>query len=93
MVEDWPHVASHIMKERNKHRDSLPYRVLLVIIMGGVLTLLLAALTETSPLGRRTLLLILAGVLLIVAIALEVVFRDVARLRERLQNLEKRREP
>lgn len=81
------------MKERNKQRNSLPYRVLLVIIMGGVLTLLLAAMTETSPLGPRTLLLILAGVLLIVAIALEIVFRDVARLRERLQNLEKKREP
>jgi CHASE1-domain containing sensor protein len=49
---------------------------------------LLAAFSEPSPLKTRTLLLLLAGLLLIIAIALEVVFRDVTRLRERVRILE-----
>ena len=81
------------MKERSQRRDSLPYRVLLVALVGGVLALVLSAFSDPSPLAARTLLLMLAGVLLIVAVALEVVFRDVARLRDRVRQVEKRREP
>lgn len=80
------------MKERNQRRDALPYRVLLIIILGGMLALLLAAFSNPSPLAARTLFLMLAGILLAVAIALEIVFRDVARLRERLRQLEKKRD-
>ncbi len=76
------------MREEGKRRGSFPYRVLLVIIMGSTLALLLAAFSEPSPLKTRTLLLLLAGLLLIIAIALEVVFRDVTRLRERVRILE-----
>ena len=78
------------MKERNQRRDALPYRVLLIIINGSLLTLLLAAFSNPAPLTTRAILLLLAGILLVVAIALEIVFRDVARLRERLRQLEKR---
>lgn len=80
------------MKERSKRRDSLPYRVLLVVIMGAVLALLLAAFSDIEALTPRTVFLILAGVLLVVAVALEVVFRDVARLRERLREVERNRD-
>ena len=80
------------MREEGKRRGSFPYRVLLVIIMGSTLALLLAAFSEPSPLKTRTLLLLLAGLLLIIAIALEVVFRDVTRLRERVRILEARKE-
>ena len=76
------------MRDEGKRRGSFPYRVLLVIIMGSTLALLLAAFSEPSPLKTRTLLLLLAGLLLIIAIALEVVFRDVTRLRERVRILE-----
>lgn len=77
------------MKEPNQRRDALPYRMLLVIIMGGILTLLLVAFSSPAAPAARTLLLLVAGVLLVVAIALEIVFRDVARLRERVRQLEK----
>lgn len=80
------------MKERNQRRDALPYRMLLVVIMGGILTLLLVAFSDPSAPAARTLLLLLAGVLLVLAIALEIVFRDVARLRERVRQLEKSRQ-
>jgi hypothetical protein len=80
------------MREEGKRRGSFPYRVLLVIIMGSTLALLLAAFSEPSPLKTRTLLLLLAGLLLIIAIALEVVFRDVTRLRERVRILEAKKD-
>ena len=76
------------MRDEGQRRGSFPYRVLLVIIMGSMLALVLAAFSEPSPLKTRTLLLLLAGLLLIIAIALEVVFRDVTRLRERVRILE-----
>ena len=80
------------MRDEGKRRGSFPYRVLLVIIMGSTLALLLTAFSEPSPLKTRTLLLLLAGLLLIIAIALEVVFRDVTRLRERVRLLEERKD-
>jgi hypothetical protein len=81
------------MREEGKRRGSFPYRVLLVIIMGSALALVLAAFSEgASPLGARSLLLLLAGLLLIIAVALEVIFRDVTRLHERVRILEARRE-
>ena len=76
------------MRDQGKRRGSFPYRVLLVIIMGSTLALVLAAFSEPSPITTRTLLLLLAGLLLIIAITLEVVFRDVTRLRERVRILE-----
>lgn len=79
------------MKERSQRRESLPYRALLILILGGMLALLLVAFSNPSPLSPRTMLLLLAGVLLVVAIAVEVVFRDVARLRERLRQSESKR--
>jgi hypothetical protein len=81
------------MRDEGKRRGSFPYRVLLVIIVGGTLALVLVAFSEgQSPLTTRTLLLLLAGLLLIIAVALEVVFRDVTRLRERVRILEARKE-
>jgi CHASE1-domain containing sensor protein len=80
------------MRDEGKRRGSFPYRVLLVVIMGSTLALLLAAFSEPSPLKTRTLLLLLAGLLLIIAIALEVVFRDVTRLRERVRILEAKKD-
>jgi CHASE1-domain containing sensor protein len=81
------------MRDEGKRRGSFPYRVLLVVIMGSALALVLAAFSEgASPLTTRTLLLLLAGLLLIIAVALEVVFRDVTRLRERVRILEARKE-
>ena len=78
------------MKERSKRRDIWPYRILLVVILGGILSLLLAAFSNPSPLSARTLLLLFAALLFIVALSLEVVFRDVARLRERVRQNEKK---
>jgi hypothetical protein len=81
------------MRDEGKRRGSFPYRVLLVIIMGSTLALVLVAFSEEqSPLTTRTLLLLLAGLLLVIAVALEVVFRDVTRLRERVRILEARQE-
>jgi|GEM_PF-6246779 len=60
-------------------RRALPYRVLLVIILGAVLALLLAAFNTTGPLSTRTTLLLFVGVLLLLAAALEVIFRDLRR--------------
>jgi hypothetical protein len=60
-------------------RRALPYRVLLVIILGAMLALLLAAFNVTGPLSSRTLLLLFAGVLLLLAAALEIIFRDLRR--------------
>lgn len=70
------------MKEPNQRRDSLPYRLLLVVILGGVLALVVAALSNPAPLSTRTLLLLLAGVLFLVAVALEVVFRDIQKIKK-----------
>lgn len=58
---------------------ALPYRILLVVILGAVLALLLAAFNVTEPLSPRTTLILFAGVLLIVAAALEIIFRDLRR--------------
>lgn len=77
------------MPERSKRRDTWPYRALFVVIIGGVLALVLAAFSNPTPLTPRALLLLPAGLLLVVAIALEIVFRDVARLRERVRSIEK----
>lgn len=63
----------------SKRRRILPYRLLLVAIIGAVLALLLAAFSVTSPLSARTILLLLAGVLLLLAIAVEIIFRDIRR--------------
>jgi NhaP-type Na+/H+ or K+/H+ antiporter len=60
-------------------RRALPYRVLFVIILGAVLALLLAAFNLTGPLSPRTVLLLFAGVLLLLAAALELIFRDLRR--------------
>lgn len=79
---------------RSNRRRAMPYRVLSVLVMGGFLALLLAAFyTAPQSLTPRTLLLILAGVLLLVLFALEVVYRDATRLRERVRLLEKKNEP
>ncbi len=80
------------MRDRSKRRGSLPYRVLLVLIIGGVLALALWAYSAPATLSASAVLLLAAGLLLIVAIALEVVFRDVTKLRERLRALERDRE-
>ena len=81
------------MRDAGRRRGSFPYRVLLVVIMGSALALVLAAFSEgTSQPGGRALLLLLAGLLLIIAVALEVVFRDVTRLRERVRILEARKD-
>lgn len=81
------------MRDEGKRRGSFPYRVLLVIIMGSMLALVLAAFSDgASRLNARTMLLLLAGLLLVIAVALEVVFRDVTRLRERVRMLEARKE-
>lgn len=80
------------MKEKGKRRGSLPYRVLLVIIIGGVLALVLAAFSTQSPLTARIVLLLFAGLLLVVAVTLEIVFRDVTKLRERVRLMERERE-
>ncbi len=79
--------------QKSNRRRALPYRVLSVLIMGAFLALLLAAFySAPQPLTSRTLLLLLAGVLLLVLLALEVVYRDATRLRERVRLLEKNRE-
>ncbi|HYE12965.1 MAG TPA: hypothetical protein VD968_00825 [Pyrinomonadaceae bacterium] len=62
-----------------KRRRLLPYRVLVVVILGAVLALLLAAFSVTSPLSPRAVLLLFAGVLLLLAAAVEVIFRDIKR--------------
>ncbi len=81
-------------RQRSNRRHALPYRVLSVVIVGGLLALLLAAFSGPSQqvLSSRTLLLLLAGMLLVFAVILELVFRDLARLRERVRLLEKERE-
>ncbi|HZI18036.1 MAG TPA: hypothetical protein VEY09_05510 [Pyrinomonadaceae bacterium] len=53
--------------------------MLLVVILGAVLALLLAAFNTTEPLSPRTILLLFAGVLFLLAAALEVIFRDLRR--------------
>jgi len=63
----------------NARRRALPFRVLLVVILGAVLALLLAAFNTTEPLSPRTILLLFAGVLFLLAAALEVIFRDLRR--------------
>ena len=80
------------MRDRSKRRGSLPYRVLLVLIIGGLLALALWAYSAPAPLSARAVLLLAAGLLLVVAIALEIVFRDVTKLRERVRALERDRE-
>ena len=80
------------MRDRSKRRGSLPYRILLVLLIGGVLALALWAYSSPAPLSARAVLLLAAGLLFIIAIALEVVFRDVTRLRERVRALERDRE-
>jgi len=62
-----------------KRRRLLPYRVLVVVILGAVLALLLAAFSVASPLSPRAVLLLFAGVLLLLAAAVEVIFRDIKR--------------
>ena len=79
-----------MMPPRSKRRDRMPYRVLHVVIVAGILALLIAAFSTPSPLAPRTLLVVLAGVLLVLAVVLEVIFRDIARLRERLRQLEQK---
>jgi uncharacterized membrane protein HdeD (DUF308 family) len=68
--------ASHEARRR-----ALPYRILLVVLLGAVLALLLAAFNLTSPLSTRTILLLFAGVILLLAAAVEVIFRDLNRMR------------
>jgi len=76
--------------QKSNGRRAMPYRVLSVLIMGAFLALLLAAFySAPQPLTSRTLLLILAGILLLVLLALEIVYRDTTRLRERVRLLEK----
>jgi membrane protease YdiL (CAAX protease family) len=76
---------------RSNRRFQMPYRVLLVVIVGAILALLLAAFSDShQTLTIRALLLLSAGVLLVIAIALEVIFRDFVRLRERLRIVEKK---
>ena len=76
---------------RSNRRFQMPYRVLLVVIVGAILALLLAAFSDSyQTLTIRALLLLFAGVLLVIAIALEVIFRDFVRLRERLRIAEKK---
>jgi uncharacterized membrane protein HdeD (DUF308 family) len=60
-------------------RRALPYRLLLVLIVGAVLALILAAFNLTAPLSPRAVLLLFAGVLLLLAAVVEVVFRDLNR--------------
>ncbi len=79
-----------MMPPRSKRRDRMPYRVLHVVIVGGILALLIAAFSSPLPLAPRTLLVVLAGLLLVLAVLLEVVFRDIARLRERVRQLEQK---
>ena len=81
-------------RQRSNRRHALPYRVLSVVIVGGLLALLLAAFSGPSQqvLSSRASLLLLAGVLFVFAVVLEFVFRDLARLRERVRLLEKERE-
>ena len=67
--------------------------MLLVVIVGAILALLLAAFSDSlQTLTIRALLLLFAGVLLVIAIALEVIFRDFVRLRERLRTAEKKQQ-
>lgn len=76
--------------QKSNGRRAMPYRVLSVLIMGAFLALLLAAFySAPQPLTSRTLLLLLAGILLLVLLALEIVYRDTTRLRERVRLLEK----
>ena len=78
---------------RSNRRFQMPYRVLLVVIVGAILALLLAAFSGSPrTLTIRASLLLVAGVLLVIAIALEVIFRDFVRLRERLRTVEKQQE-
>jgi hypothetical protein len=81
------------MKDRSKRRGSLPYRILLVAIVGGALGLALTAFSDPQPqITSRAVLLLFTGVLLLIAIALEVVYRDVTKLRERVRMMERERE-
>lgn len=80
------------MRDQSKRSGSLPYRVLLVLLIGSVLALALWAYSSPAPLSARAVLLLAVGLLLIVAIALEVVFRDVTKLRERVRALERDRQ-
>jgi len=82
-----------MMERESERRFQLPYRVLLVVILGGLLALVLAAFSGTGAVGGRTLLLVAAGVLLVVAVVVEVLFRDLRRLRARVRALEKRNGP
>ncbi len=80
------------MRLQSNRRIILPYRILSVVIMGALLALLLAAFSNPTSLTPRSILLLLAGVLFLLVIMLEVVFRDVTRMRERVRSLEKNRE-
>lgn len=60
----------------------LSYRMFIVVLLGAVLALVLAAFSTSSPLSPRTVLLLFAGVILLLAVALEIVFRDIRRLRK-----------
>lgn len=72
--------TSELPIHTGRRRWMLSYRMLLVVILGAVLALLLAAFSARSPLSPRTVLLLFAGVLLLLAAALEIVFRDMRRL-------------
>lgn len=77
--EDLTEVPVHA----GRRRWMLSYRMLLVVILGAVLALVLAAFSTRSPLlSSRTILLLFAGVLMLLAVALEIVFRDIRRLRK-----------
>ncbi len=80
------------MRLQSNRRIILPYRILSVVIMGALLALLLGAFSNPTSLTPRSILLLLAGVLFLLVIMLEVVFRDVTRMRERVRSLEKNRE-
>ena len=69
------------MLGRKEGQRQLPYRVLLVVIIGGMLALVLAAFSDPAPLSPRTLLLLFAALLLLIAVAVEIIFRDISRLR------------
>ena len=81
------------MERESERRFQLPYRVLLVVILGGLLALTLAAFSGPATAGGRLLLLVPAGVLFVVAVVVEVLFRDLRRLRARVRALEKRNGP
>lgn len=76
------------MSKRKEDRRKLPYRLLLVAVVGGILALVLAAFSNPAPITPRTHLLLFAGLLLVVAVAVEIIFRDIARLREHVRSLD-----